>query len=98
KNSGLTVRENVLINTGSVSWKVKNAELKFVFDTVLHFDAADATLTCVSQRDSTEIFNISGSYFPERKIFRGRKGRVTWEKAGYPVNEVYADIADFNIF
>lgn len=97
KNTGLTVRENVLINTGSVSWKIKNADLKFVYDTVLHFDANDATLTCVSQRDSTEIFNVSGSYFPERKIFRVRKGRVTWEKAGYPVNDVYADIADFNI-
>ena len=30
ENTSLLIKENLLINTGSVKWKVKNADLKFV--------------------------------------------------------------------
>ena len=54
-------------------------------------------LTCYSQTDSTEIYNVSGIYYPEIQQFRGRKGIVTWEKAGYQKKDVFAEIADYTI-
>jgi hypothetical protein len=97
ENTSLLIRENLLINTGSVKWKVKNADLKFSHDTVFYIVLKNVTLTCYSQRDSTEIYNVSGIYYPDYQQFRGTKGTVTWEKAGYPRSDVYAEISGYTI-
>ena len=57
----------------------------------------NATLTCYSQKDSTEIYNVSGTYYPELQKFRGRKGIVTWEKAGFQSKDVFAELTDYTI-
>ena len=96
-NASMLIKENILINTGSFRWKVKNDELKFVHDTVFQIVLTDATLTCYFQRDSTEIYNVSGNYYPELQLFRGTKGMVTWEKAGYSRADVFAEMDNFEI-
>ncbi|MBK7713308.1 MAG: hypothetical protein IPJ37_22010 [Bacteroidales bacterium] len=91
------IRENVLSETGSVKWKVKGSNLKFEHDTVFYVVIKDATLTCYSQTDSTELYDVSGMYFPEFQLFKGSKGTVTWEKAGYQGKEVFAEIRNYSI-
>lgn len=97
QNTSLLIKDNLLINTGSVKWKVKNAELRFVHDTTFQISLNNVTLTCYSQRDSTEIYNASGIYYPDLQQFHGTKGIVTWEKAGYPKSDVNAEISDYMI-
>jgi|WetSurSiteA1Bulk_404760.scaffolds.fasta_scaffold00492_7 hypothetical protein len=97
ENTSLLIKENLLINTGSVKWKVKNAELKFVHDTVFQIVLKNMTLTCYSQRDSTEIYNASGIFYPDYQQFRGTKGTVTWEKAGYARSDVFAEMSKYTI-
>lgn len=97
ENTSLLIKENLLINTGSVRWKVKNSELLFTHDTSFHITLNNATLTCYSQRDSTEIYNASGILYPDRQEFHGTKGTISWEKAGYPRNDVFAEIFDYVI-
>ena len=94
-NTQLLIKENLLINTGSVTWKVKGTNIKFVRDTAFHAVIDKVTLTCYSHRDSTEIYNASGIYFPDLQQFHGSGGLITWEKAGYPQSEVYAEISDY---
>ena len=69
------------------------------FCTILLFYVAvsNATLTCYSQKDSTEIYNVTGKYYPEIQQFRGTKGIVTWEKAGYSRKDVFAELSDYSI-
>lgn len=97
KNTASMIKENVLYESGSVKWKVKEQDIKFQHDTTLYFAISNATLTCYSQKDSTEIYNVTGSYYPESLLFRGSKGTITWEKAGYPRNDVFAEISDYSI-
>ncbi len=97
KNTGSIIKENVLSETGSVKWKVKSSKLKFEHDTVFYVVISDATLTCYSQKDSTEIYNVSGVYYPDLQIFAGSKGIVTWEKAGFLRKDVFAELIDFTI-
>ena len=89
ENTSLLIKDNLLINTGSVKWKVKDADLRFTHDTAFHIVLDNITLTCYSQRDSTEIYNASGIFYPDLQQFRGTRGIVTWEKAGYPRTDVY---------
>jgi hypothetical protein len=97
ENTSLLIKENLLINTGSVKWKVKDTDLRFAHDTAFHIVLDNITLTCYSQRDSTEIYNASGIYYPDLQQFRGTRGIVTWEKAGYARTDVYAEISDYVI-
>jgi hypothetical protein len=97
KNTGSMIKENVLFESASVKWKVKNNNLKFLHDTAFYVAISDATLTCYSQKDSTELYHVTGNYFPEMQQFKGSKGIVTWEKAGYPGKEVFAELTNYTI-
>jgi hypothetical protein len=97
RNSKVMVRDNIIYDSQSTKWKVKNCKLEFVHDTVFKVVVKDATLTCYSIKDSTEIYNASGIFFPDLNIFRGARGRVTWEKAGYAAADVFAEIENYII-
>ncbi len=97
RNTSSLIEKNLIYSSGSVNWKVKESDLEFVHDTIFHIDIRDATLTCYSQRDSTEIYNVTGSYYPDLQIFRGSRGTVTWEKAGFPREDVFAEMHNYTI-
>lgn len=97
KNTGSMIRDNVLYETGAVKWKVKNYDLKFLHDTVFYIGIDNATLTCFSQKDSTEIYNVTGNYYPEFQRFKGKTGIISWEKAGFERKDVFAEIDNFDI-
>lgn len=91
------VRENVLYESSSVRWKFKNGNLQFRYDTIFKIIATNVTLTCFSSGDSTEIYNATGTFYPEKILFEGSGGIVTWEKAGYSRENVSAELFKYNI-
>jgi hypothetical protein len=97
RNTGFMLKDNVLFESPSVRWKVKDKTLKFLHDTVFYVAMSDATLTCYSQKDSTDIYNVIGTYYPESQIFIGTKGKVTFEKAGYAAKDVFVDLNKFSL-
>ncbi|MBE0676103.1 MAG: hypothetical protein IH591_15715 [Bacteroidales bacterium] len=97
ETSALLISENCLYKSNSVRWSIYDGDFTFTHDTVFKVNIADATLVCYSQNDSTVILNARGVYYPENYEFRGEKGRVTWEKAGYSVEEMNADINRYTV-
>ena len=97
KNTELMITDNILSQMSTMRWKVKNSALKFIHDTVFKVLVTNATLVCASLKDSTEIYDVSGTYYPEIMEFHGTKGIVTWEKAGYSRDDVFAEISDYVI-
>ena len=97
KNTGSIIKDNVLSETGSVKWKVKASKLQFEHDTIFAVLINNSTLTCYSSSDSTEIYNATGIYYPEIQEFRGSRGIVTWEKAGFQKKDVFAEITNYRI-
>jgi hypothetical protein len=97
RSISLMIKGNILAETSAIKWKVKGGTLKFLHDTVFYLEVSNATLTCYSQRDSTEIYNVTGNYYPEFQQFHGKKGKITWEKAGYDAADVYAEIENYII-
>lgn len=55
------------------------------------------SLTCYSKKDSTKIRNTKGDYYPLTATWNGKEGLVTWEKAGYKQDEVFANLAKYTI-
>ena len=67
KNTGLMITDNIISDISGMQWKVKNSKLSFLHDTVFKAIINNATLTCYSQKDSSEIDNVSGPYYSEFK-------------------------------
>jgi hypothetical protein len=97
RNTSLLIKSKIIHDSGTARWIVKNENLRFRFDTVFSILMNNVTLTCRLQKDSTEIYNVTGVYYPEFLEFRGSKGTVTWEKAGFSKNDVFAEMYDYRI-
>lgn len=48
-------------------------------------------------KDSIIIKGTSGSFFPLKTTWVGKKGRIDWSRAGFDPAQVYADIDDYAI-
>ena len=97
RNTSSMIRDNIAFDSGSIKWQIKGNNIIFRYDTIFKMLVENVTLRCYSQRDSTEIYKVSGVYFPEISEFRGTKGMVTWEKAGYKKEDVFAEITNWLI-
>ncbi len=95
--SGLIIRDNTIYDSGTIKWKINGGKTAFVRDTTFKVRITDATVTCYSMNDSMEVFQFTGTYYPDALQLRCDKGLVTWEKAGYSKAEVSARIFDFDI-
>ncbi|MCJ7819910.1 MAG: hypothetical protein MUP53_01805, partial [Bacteroidales bacterium] len=95
--TGLLLVDNTIYSAGSVRWKTKEGTVEFARDTVLKIDIKAVTLTCFLGKDSTEIYDFTGTYYPDAFRLHCQKGTVTWEKAGYDPAKVFATVSDFDI-
>jgi hypothetical protein len=91
------IRENVIYDSPSAKWRVKSDNFRFSYDSVFKVTLTNVTLTCYTQKDSTEIYKVNGVYYPETTYFQGTSGTITWEKAGYSKEEVFAEFNNFSI-
>lgn len=90
--------DNTFYNTAVAKWKSDNSDFKFEFDSVAKVVFPKLTLRGYgSQKDSTIIFNTSGTYYPSIGKFMGKGGKVTWERTGLDVNAVWAELKNYEI-
>ena len=97
KNTSLFISDQILYESGLSRWKLLGTDIRFSFDTTLKINVNDISLVAYSGRDSTLIYNVSGVYYPEINEFQGDKGIITWEKAGYNKENVFAEISNYRI-
>ncbi|MFO7755649.1 MAG: hypothetical protein R6V34_06685 [Bacteroidales bacterium] len=91
------ISDNILFQTSSVTWKTGSNRFNFANDSIFIISIPESDITCYAQRDSTIIYDTQGSYSPVTKIWNGRGGIITWERAGYPPDEVYAEASTYTI-
>lgn len=89
--------ENLLYKSASNSWSADNNNYTFGYDSLptIEFDAL--TLTCYSKGDSSVIYNTKGIYYPTESKWVGEGGKITWERAGFSADSVYANINSYEI-
>jgi len=89
--------ENLLYKSASNSWAANNSNYTFGYDSLPTIEFEALTLTCYSKGDSSVIYNTKGIYYPTESKWVGVGGKVTWERAGFPADSVYADINEYTI-
>lgn len=97
RNTSALIKSNTIYDSGNSKWKIKGTDFHFAYDTIFKIILNDVTLNARSGKDSTEIYNVKGIYYPELNEFRGSRGTIYWVKAGYAKEDVFAELFDYRI-
>lgn len=62
-----------------------------------YLEVSNFTLKLGSRKDTVSIQNTGGRYSIFSKTWRGKDGRVTWERSGFSPSSVYADLSNYTI-
>ena len=81
----------VLYESASIQWRSSAKSFTFAYDSVpkIHFPKAE--LVCMAKGDSAVIKNTEGTYYPTLELWKGRGGKVTWERAGLKPTATFAE-------
>jgi len=90
ENSLALLTDGMLNRSRSVVWKATSPDFRMDFSDTLAILFDETDLICYAQRDSTMITGTRGRYDPFSLIWTGSKGKVTWERAGFHPDSVYA--------
>lgn len=92
------LKEQKIYSSPGVDWYSQNPEYKFVIkNDSLKLALPSTTLVCHSRNDSIAIYSTSGEMNVISGLWQGTKGRVTWERSGYPSNKVYAKFDAYTV-
>lgn len=93
------IADSVLYQSSSAKWKYTGGDLEYVFENEhvrVVFDTIN--LSAFSPKDSIKIFRTTGYLDPLNKQWIGKKGLVTWEKASFSRDSVYANLNKYKIY
>ena len=91
------LHDGILYESSSTRWTSSNAEFQLLFNDSIQIVVGNTDLTCHAVRDSILIYQTRGIYNPISHHWHGRGGKVTWERAGYPPDQVYAELDEYLI-
>ena len=94
--SGL-VSYGILCTSNSATWKSDNPDFRFAMNDSLTVSLTGLDLLGFNHIDTLRIAGTSGYLFPLSRQWKGRGGRVTWERAGFEPRQAYAELGDYTI-
>ena len=83
--------------SGSVKWMTPSDDYTFVFDKEPYLVFKQLDLKCYAKKDSAVIYNTSGSYYPLQTKWHGEGGKVTWARAKYDPDKLYAMLKGYSL-
>lgn len=97
KNSKNLIQKNLIFGTYSTNWYTSSDDYEFIVDKSLKIKFNKTNLTCKIKKDSINIFETEGYYYPISHEWIGKNGYVTWERAGYNADSVNAVFTKYKI-
>ncbi|HAG15900.1 MAG TPA: hypothetical protein DCG69_05165 [Bacteroidales bacterium] len=98
KSSDALFTENLVYSDRTLKWKVSTSDYSIQFNKdSLSYIFPNTNLSCYTKGDSTNINNTSGVYFPLSNRWYGKGGSLSWERANYSADSVYAKLSSYSI-
>ncbi|MGM0530823.1 MAG: hypothetical protein ACQER7_05680 [Bacteroidota bacterium] len=91
------IESDNLYSSRARDWYAKGNNYQFIYDTTIKITYSETRLKCKHRDDSIRIYDTEGVYLPFKKQWQGKGGKVTWERAGYSPENVYAELSDYSI-
>lgn len=85
------------ISKGSHKWQPSSKVFDMKYENnVLSMDYTNIDLLCTSGNDSLTIKEVTGTYYPLQRVFKGKDAKVEWNIKG--AEGAYAKIKDFVVY
>jgi len=91
------INQKALNLANTRNWYSSSKDYTFQFDSTIKITYKNTDLKCKLRNDSIQIFDTEGTYYPFSKKWKGKKGKVTWERAGYDPENIYAILNDYRL-
>lgn len=90
---------NMIYSSEIKKWYCEGGTYKFEFNkTRVRILFSDVTLICRVQSDELVVYNTSGYYVLDEDYWEGQNGKVGWERVGFGIDNIYAEIlGNYNI-
>jgi hypothetical protein len=83
--------------SGSVTWKIKGGKFTFDFENNAPMvRCVNTSVIALRKQDSVIISQSSGAFYPYEQIWKGEKGKITWERHGLD-STVYALLGKYQV-
>jgi len=87
----------ILYQSTTVKWKSSNSQYKITTDSGFAVIIGKTNLICSTRFDSISIFETQGTFYPVENRWQGIGGIVTWERAAFNKDSVYASLSEYSI-
>lgn len=87
----------ILYQSRIFTWTAGTTPFRFGYDSVFYARFDQINLTSYTRSDTSVIYGTNGFYFPESQLWKGEGGKVTWQRANLPENEIYAVLSEYEI-
>lgn len=96
-NTQILLKTRAIFKSSTIEWRTSDSILNFTVSTnpAVKFDHTD--LICMAKRDTMRIIGTSGVYNIIENTWSGTGGLVTWQKAGFPVDIVHAELTSYRV-
>ena len=83
-------------------WLIEGGVLNWSQKKTLKLSVKNTDLKCMvfqgGPRDSIVVYNTTGVFDLQKKTWKARGGKITWEKVHFPKNETFAEIKGYSVF
>lgn len=97
QNTLLLLNEHLLYKSSAIRWRASDTLFLFRNTNPVQAYFRRIDLYCYANLDSMAILGTTGSYNLLTSLWQGEGGMVTWEKAGYSRDSVYAQLGRYSI-
>ncbi|HAN18093.1 MAG: hypothetical protein A2X13_03970 [Bacteroidetes bacterium GWC2_33_15] len=91
------IKDSIIYKSYATTWFVSSGDFKIETGKTVRILFNKTDITCKIKNDSINIYNTQGIYYPITNTWKGEKGKVNWIQAGYPVENVFADLNKYTI-
>ncbi|MBE0639769.1 MAG: hypothetical protein IH598_14720 [Bacteroidales bacterium] len=95
--TGDFIESGILYQSRILTWSAGNSQFRFGYDSIFYARFDQCNITCFTKSDTSVIYETRGYYFPLNQHWKGEGGKVTWQRANLPENEVFAQLNDYEI-
>lgn len=88
---------NYLYNSRATTWYSTSKDFYFQKDSTIKIVFPALNLVCKANNDSSVIMDTKGIYYPVDNKWVGQGGKVSWERAGFSIEDVSADLGYYEI-
>lgn len=89
--------DNVIYTNNLRNWQCNSSEYELKFDGEPFIYFPKTSIKCYANGGSGTISNTSGTYYPNKKIWKGEGGKIAFTRVGLDSDKVWVDLKRYTL-